>query len=304
MLAVFVLTGCGAGEGMGIGPELEDAGSPQGVPFMPPPGPADEVTIEAPSTPPSCPSGRFFVGRAQGQVLDLQDRPIAGGNVSICGSVCISARTGADGRFDARIESCFAPNEEYPHGATFQFDGIQQRTDVFFDFNSASVTQMGTVRFRRPFYAGSFAEGGTARAPMSSATPVRLVDGLGFALRIVPNTIEYPINATEEVVRALRVPVSRLPAFGVRAPAVAYAIAPSDAVLRAPAAVEFPNVSGLAPGTAVEIVAVGNHASNARPPIGVLDRVDTGRVSSDGRRVVADTGLRFFGLVGYRPIAR
>ncbi len=100
----------------------------------------------------------------------------------------------------------------------------------------------------------------------------------------------------------VRVPVARLAPYLGRAPAVMYAISPSDSVLSAPAAVEFPNVSGLAPGATVEIVAVGNHASHGRPAVGVLGRIDTGRVSSDGRRVVAAAGLRFFGTVGYRTV--
>jgi hypothetical protein len=66
--------------------------------------------------------------------------------------------------------------------------------------------------------------------------------------------------------------------------------------------VEFPNVTRLRPGTAVDIVAVGNHASFGRPAVGVLDRVDVGYVSADGVRIIASNGLRFFGTVGYRTV--
>jgi hypothetical protein len=122
-------------------------------------------------------------------------------------------------------------------------------------------------------------------------------------MRVVPSTLEYPIGDTEETLHAVRFPIARMPAYNGPTPSVMYAIGPMDTKLNAPVSVEFPNVDHLAPHTPVEIVAVGNHQSGGRPPAGVLGPVDIGHVAPDGQHVVADNGLRFFGLVGYRPFS-
>lgn len=261
------------------------------------------IVIEPPTAPTSCNVGEYFMGRVRGRLLDFDGRPVANGNVTVCGSVCIPGVSGSDGRFEVRVDRCFTGTTEYAHGAAFSFDGLGRQTDIYFDFNAGNEPRMGVVRIERPLYVGSYAGQGYAPAPMSATAPMSLVDGLGFSLRIQPNAIEYPVTAPEEAVRVMRVPLAKLPPYTGRAPAVMYAIHPAEAVLSAPAAVTFPNVSGLRPGALVDIVAVGNHASLGRPAVGVLDRVGFGRVSSDGRTVSADGGIRFFGLVGYRVMS-
>ena len=289
------LPSCAPGEVDGLVDGADAAAAGSATPEAP-------VVIDAPAGARSCAPGAYYLGRVAGQVLDYAGAPVARGLLSICGGACFPGETGADGRFSIAIDTCFPATAEYPHGAAFVFDGLNRRPDVFYDFNPGNATRMGLVTLTRPIYVATFEGGGRAVAPMRASAPLTVVDGLGFSLRFNPATIEYPVTAAEEAVRVVRVSVAKLPPYAVRAPAVAYAISPSDAVLSAPAAVEFPNVSGLAPGALVEIVAVGNHASGGRPALGVLARVDTGRVSADGRRVVASTGLRFFGTVGYRTV--
>jgi hypothetical protein len=261
-------------------------------------GPA--IVIEPPTMPTSCGVGEYFMGRVRGRLLDFEGRAVAGGNVTVCGSVCIPGVSGADGRFEVNINRCFTGTTEYAHGAALSFDGLGRQTDIYFDFNAGNEPRMGVVRIEQPLYVGSYTGQGYAPAPMAATAPMNLVDGLGFSLRIQPNTIEYPVTAPEEAVRVMRVPLTKLPPYGGRMPAVMYSIHPAEAVLSAPAAVTFPNVSGLRAGALVDIVAVGNHASLGRPAVGVLDRVGVGRVSSDGRTISADGGIRAFGVVGYR----
>jgi len=267
------------------------------------PGTSPAIVIEPPTAPTSCGVGEYFMGRVRGRLLDFDGRPVVNGNVTICGSVCIPGVSGADGRFEVRVDRCFTGTTEYAHGAAFSFDGLGRQTDIYFDFNAGNEPRMGVVRIERPLYVGSYAGQGYAPAPMTATAPMSLVDGLGFSLRIQPNAIEYPVSASEEAVRVMRVPLAKLPPYSGRAPALMYAIHPAESVLTAPAAVTFPNVSGLRAGAIVDIVAVGNHASLGRPAVGVLDRVGFGRVSSDGRTVSADGGIRFFGLVGYRVMS-
>jgi hypothetical protein len=262
------------------------------------------VRIDPPTTTPSCMSDQMFVGRVRGTVVNFDGTPHRNGNVTVCGSTCYPGVSDADGRFEVAINRCFSGTAEYIHGVAFSFDGLNRHTDIFFDFNSDNNTRMGTVTIVRPLYVGNYNNGGFAAAPTTNTSSLMISDGLGFVLRFTPGAIEYPLTAEQEEVRVVRIPVSKLPPYADRPLAVAYSISPSESVLRTPASVEFPNVLGIPGGTEVEIVAVGNHATNCRPAVGVLGRVDMGRVSADGRRVIANTGLRAFGTVGYRTVQR
>jgi hypothetical protein len=262
------------------------------------------VRIDPPATAPSCTSDQMFLGIVRGRVVNFDETPHRNGNVTVCGSTCYPGVSDADGRFEVRINRCFSGTSEYAHGVAFSFDGLNRHTDIFFDFNSANSTRMGTVTIVRPLYVGNYNNGGFAMAPTTNTSSLMISDGLGFVLRFTPSSIEYPLTADQEEVRVVRIPISKMPPYADRPLAVAYAISPTDSVLRTPASVEFPNVLGIPGGTEVEIVAVGNHATNGRPAVGMLGRVDMGRVSADGRRVIANIGLRAFGTVGYRTVQR
>lgn len=304
-IALLGVTSCAADPydfGMAADAGADASGRPAPGPTSSTPTPTAPVVIEPPTMATGCGAGEYYVGRVQGQLLDFAGVPVRGANVTVCGSVCVPGVSGADGRFEVRIERCFTGTTEYAHGAALGFDGQGQRTDLYLDFNPTNEARMGVVRIQRPLYLGAYAGAGAAPAPSTSSAAMNLVDGLGFSLTLRPDTIEYPISAPDEVVRAVRVPLAKVPPYAGRAPSVVYAISPADATLRSPAAVEFPNVSGLRPGAVVDIVAVGNHGTLGRPPVGVLDRIGSGHVSVDGRRVIADSGLRAFGTVGYRTV--
>ncbi|MFO0624710.1 MAG: hypothetical protein U0325_03770 [Polyangiales bacterium] len=262
------------------------------------------MAFEPPARAPRCEAGEYYLGRVSGALRDDDERPMRGVFVTVCATTCVAAETGADGRFQVDVDRCFGGSAEYAHGAAFGVEGLGLRPDLYVDLNPADLGALGAVRFTQPLYPGSFRRGGEARPGANPRAAVTLVDGLGFALRFVPATITFPINADEEVVRAVRVPVERLPPYAAAPPLVAYAISPAGAELSTPARVEFPNVTGLRPRTAVDIVAVGNHASYGRPAVGVLERVDVGYVSDDGLRILSANGLRFFGTVGYREVGR
>lgn len=260
------------------------------------------MTIDPPARSSRCAEGEYYLGRVQGSLLDERSRPLGGAPVTVCGTTCMAGETRADGSFDVVVNGCYGASSEYAHGAALSYEGLGRRTDLHFDFNPNDLTRMGVVRISRPLFVETFLGGGAAIASPRNRAPVTMVDGLGFALGFVPATITYPINASDEIVRVVRVPVDRLPPYAGRPPIAAYAISPSGAELSAPARLEFPNFTRLRPGTAVDIVAVGNHSSFGRPAVGVLDRVDVGYVSADGVRIIAANGLRFFGTVGYRTV--
>ncbi len=300
-LLAFGALGCGA-DGWVLDSE---AGVPPGA-LGDDPRPAAEgfVTLVPPRTAPPCRPDQYYVGRITGTLLDYTGRPVPEAQVALCGTACIPGETDRSGRFDVRADACFGTSSEYAHGMALSYSGFDLRPDVYFDFNPDDVRHMGEVHFNRPFYLSSFGPGGRVAAPPRVTQAVQLANDRGFALTVVPSTIEYPLSSTDEVVRVVQIPLSKLPPYTGPSPVVMYAISPADATLRVPAPVEFPNTLGLAPGVEVEIVAVGNHASAGMPPVGVLGPIDVGRVSPDGRRVVARSGLRFFGTVGYRTRPR
>ena len=75
-----------------------------------------------------------------------------------------------------------------------------------------------------------------------------------------------------------------------------------------PATVTFPNVTGLAPGEEVEILALGTihtgepYAGN----VGAVGTGHTGHVSDDGERIESDVGEgpRVLSWLGYRHVSR
>lgn len=262
------------------------------------------IVVSPPPRGARCEVGEYYLGAVTGALHDEADRPLAGANVTVCGTTCFAGQTGRDGRFEVRVEQCFSGSSEYAHGAAFSHEGLGRYADLFVDINPQDLSAMGTVRFERPLRAISLARGGAAPPGARADAPVTMVDGLGFALRFTPSSVSFPLSADDETVRAVRVPVALLPPYEGRPPVVAYAISPAGAELSTPARVEFPNLTGLRPRATVDIVAVGNHSSYGRPPVGVLERVDVGYVSDDGLRVIAANGLRFFGTVGYREASR
>lgn len=295
LIAAAALVGCAPGV-VDVGP-VGDAPAEPGATGA-------GVVIDPPARAPRCAAGEYYLGNVTGALRDESERPLPAAWVTVCGTSCVAGSTAADGTFNVAVNSCIGASSEYAHGAALSFDGLGDRLDLFVDINPQGIPVMGTVRFARPLYAPSLLRGGVARPGANPNAAVTMVDGLGFALRYVPATVTYPFGAEEGVVRAVRVAINQLPPYQGAPPMVAYAISPAGAELSAAARVEFPNVMALPPRTTVDIVAVGNHSSFGRPPVGVLERVDVGYVSDDGRRIIAANGLRFFGTVGYRAVAR
>ncbi len=273
--------------------------------------PADDVEMAADASvpepdggiqAPQCSVPGYAIGHLRGRVIDTQGTPLSGIHVNVCGSLCLTALSDVSGRFDIAVNECMAESPDYAHGAVFSALSNPTRPDLFYDYNFAGTRSFAILDITAPIVLPSFTSGRFIAAPSASATAVTLTDGAGFSLRVPPRAVDYPLTVTDEVLRVVRVAADRFPplATGGAAPAVLYAVGPMDTGLRELATLELPNVTSSAPGTRVEIVAVGTHASANTPPIGVLARIDDGHVSSDGRRITADHGIRFISWVGYR----
>jgi hypothetical protein len=287
----WALVSCGAGAG---GPARADAGRDD--------APRADVTVGV-----VCAAERYYVGRMAGRVLDLAGNPVRDALVTACGTACITGTSGADGRFDFVVDHCFGVNETFPQGPIFWLHGLGLRPDLLYAYNTEDRHHLAAVTLPTPLYAPGLESAATVPAPARGATVTELTDGHGFTLRVPPGPIAYPPTADDrEALAVVSIPADRWPPFvDPAAPPVAlYALSPSETVFATPTALAFPNVAGLAPGTEVEVLALGNAASEGQPPAGVFARVDTGVVSADGARVVARTGLRWLSWVGYREVGR
>ncbi len=263
--------------------------------------------VEAPDAPDAlataapCTAGSVSFGVVEGRLVDERGLALADEAVSLCGSVCVPARTRSDGRFSVRAGVCFAASARYPGGAVLEVYGDGYHADVSIDVNPARAPRLervalGDVRVPSLFAAPS------VPVPLAGDSVQRLELPDGFSLRIAPGSLDAGFRTVMRV-SAVRVERGDLPPFyGLAASGVAgmYAVAPSGARCTAPAAVTLPNDAGLAPGAAVEFVMVGEAALEGALAPGSMGVVDTGRVSDDGRAVTADHGLPHLGWVGFR----
>ncbi|MBI5518174.1 MAG: hypothetical protein HY909_30670 [Deltaproteobacteria bacterium] len=284
----MALSSCGADPGE---PPRADAGRDGGG-----------VDGEAPV---SCAAERYYVGRMAGQVLDLAGNPVRDALVTACGTACITGTSGADGRFDFVVDHCFGVDPTFPRGPIFWLHGLGLRPDLLFAYNTEDRHHLATVTLPAPLYAPGLEGAASVSAPARGTAVTELADGHGFTLRVPPGLIGYPPTADDrEALSVVPIPANRWPPFvDPGAPPVAlYALSPSETTFATAAALAFPTVAGLAPGAEVEVLALGNAASEGQPPAGVFARVDTGVVSADGTRVVARTGLRWLSWVGYRGV--
>ncbi len=260
----------------------------------------DGVETDAPAR---CPARSTWVGSVTGRLVDTSGAALAGERVSLCGALCVPATTRSDGRFSVHAGLCFPWSRAYPGGAVFVVDGGGYHADVSIALapeGRALLDDVALGDVRVPSMLAS----PSVVVPLAGDDAQRLTLPDGFSLGVSPGALELPPGALNRV-SAVRVARDQLPRFALADDVGAlYALTPSGARCTTPAAVTLPNDLGLAAGAEVEIVMAGDvHESDVLPP-GTVGVVDTGRVTSDGRAVVADHGLPFLGWVGYREAAR
>ena len=263
--------------------------------------PSIQIVPRPEGGPHSCPA--VWVGTVRGRVLDLAEAPVAGDQVSLCGSFCLGASTRSDGRFTLRADSCFPRTADYPHAVAFNFHGLGYHVGVTVDLNPDDASDLDAVDVPA-VHAPSMLESRWVPVPRQGEADQELTLPDGLSLRIAAGSLSLPFGALERV-SAARVVGAQLPpvqADGAMPPSL-FALTPDDATFAAPAPLVLPNDQALAPNALVEIVMIGGPATSRFAPIGGLGVVDRGRVSGDGRTVTADHGIPFLGWVGYRASA-
>jgi hypothetical protein len=265
--------------------------------------PADAAADDAGDPCASRPADRgptsVCVRRVEGRVTDLDGAPLAGRPITVCGPACFLAITAADGSFrvevgdwiDVAIYSVHAHGR--PDYASVYVPLAAPLADV-----ARLPEAMALPRYDAP---GPELPDGAAGGTVSAG---------GVTLTIAPGTrLELDLEDVDlgplgRRLRVAPVPVERAPAALVEAaPAALYALAPFALIASRPIGVTLPNRAGLAPGTAVEFIALG--VEPFTPPINAGSAVVAalGRVSDDGATVTTapEEGLRTLSWIGYRP---
>lgn len=240
-----------------------------------------------------------WVGHVSGQVLDIHGAPPTLPAVyTICGNACLFRELSEDGSFDDDINFCYRSGEPLPR-PVFIYHGLGRYSDLYYDFIPPGTTRIDEFHFDG-LYVAPVAEMSTLTVDLEADQ--LLSDGEGFELSYEAGAIE-PAALREEI-GVLEMPADRYPPHDGAASLIAlYAIFPDDSLFHTPATVRFPNHDGLAPGTAVEIMGLGN-VESGEPYAGTFGRVAVGRVDPEGTAIVLDEGegLSTLTWLGYRAL--
>lgn len=253
-----------------------------------------------------CEAGQdgVFVGQVSGRVLDTSGKPPTTHDVTVCGSACVGGDLNDDGTFAVKPSFCFRHGDFYPV-PVFVFHGHPAYANVVVDFVPPDAKHLDAITVEPTIYTVSTE--GFAKATLDKEAPFALADGAGFSLSAAAGAIDLPY-VEEPIVGVGPVDLAFFPlgkGKGGETLTALYAIVPDEAEIDPPATVRFPNVAKLAPGTAVELVAIGNLVTAKKFRPGTLGVIGTGRVAADGAFVESvpgtDTGLMTTGWIGYRP---
>ena len=275
-------------------PEDVGAASDEGTP------PTPEVVGPADTGGPPCDG--VWVEGAAGQLFDTDDAVPEARLTTLCTSgTCIGGRVADNGSFSFDTPTCFAvegtwlrPILTYHGGGTY--------ADVYYDFISEGATHVAMTHFDQPLRTVPL--DAMAAVTWDDASAQTLTDELGFALSWGAGSATLPFGV--EKIAARRLTSAQLPPVaGVDTLTALYAVIPDNAEFDPPATVEFPNLDALAAGTAVEVLAIGNEASEGMHP-GALGVVATAHVADDAASIVLDDGqgIAVLGWLGFRPAAR
>jgi hypothetical protein len=244
-------------------------------------------------------AGVACVRRVQGRAVDLTGAPLGGHVITYCGPTCYATMAAGDGTFSVEVND-FVAARNYtlqvhgrPDHASAWVPGIDPVAEV--------VTFTDPIAMPRYQDVGMEITPGMAGGTFT-AGDVSLVVPAGARLEFDVEDFEF--GALGRTLRAVRVELPRAPAFAREAGLVAvWALAPFNLISDRPLGVRLANRTGLAAGSAVDFVAMGNET--VTPPItgGRPVVVGAGRVSADGATVATDpgVGISYVTWIGVRP---
>lgn len=235
---------------------------------------------------------QVLVKNATGKALDTTGKPLAGKPVSVCGTICFFAKTGADGAFDAKIDTCVKPD-------IFSVS-VHGRPESASLYQRVPALTGGAWVLTDPLRVPTLPADGPA-LPIDDKGVVgakATITSAGLSLTFeVGTTVELDIEdvdlgALGSKLRAVKVEEKDFPPFAKAQGVLAlYAMNPFDAkVTKGKVGVSFDAPTGTTAGAAVEFVALGNTFLTAPFDAGRLVVAGTGKVSADGKTVATDAG--------------
>lgn len=239
------------------------------------------------------PDGGTCVLEAKGTVADLAGAPLVDLIMTLCGSQCYGARSGAGGAFDISPVGDFLDTENYAIHA----DG---RPDHAVDYLrlTKGEPQVISVTMRLPTLPPSSVLLPPDLAPASSITQndltLTIPEGTFFDL-----DVEDFGTTAGRTLRVASVPLSSAPPYALAANVDAiYALAPSGAKAKLMDAsgallkmgVALKNSAGLPAMAAVDLLVLGDDYFSTPPSVGLLSVAAAAHVSTDGSTIQTDPG--------------
>jgi hypothetical protein len=228
--------------------------------------------------------GVSCVREVRGTVLDESGAPLAGVLVTVCGFDCFFSHTDSTGTFIATPGSLL-PTAHYAiivHG----------RPDHASLMIPLPVPVDGIVELARPIYAPRYTDVGDfvpSAMTGGTATAGDVTTTFAAGTTLLENVEDADLGDLGRRVRTVTVPAAQAPPFAQGLVAM-YSLAPFDLISTLPIGLSIANRTSLAPGTAVDFVAMGDEVF-LDPFTGGLPIVAAhGHVSTDGRTIATDPG--------------
>jgi hypothetical protein len=237
------------------------------------------------------PAGSVCVKTVTGKVVDPTGAPVAGKLVSVCGSICFFGETGADGSFSATVGS-FIKVSNFAAS-------VHGRPTHASLYEKLPLSGMGDIALPATMVLPPMPATGTliptdkrivtATAPLTHGE-LSLTFQTGTEMELDLEDVELAMAGKGgDHLRAVKVAEKDYPAFVKGANVkLLYAATPFDAKFTKKVAVTINATGGIAEGTAVEIIALGNEFLKEPFTAGVVEVVATGKVS--GGKIVTDVG--------------
>lgn len=236
--------------------------------------------------------GQVYVKNATGKAVDTTGKALADKAVSVCGTICFFAKTGADGAFDAKVDTCVKPSifSVSVHGRP-ESASLYQRVPAL-----TGSSWILTDPLRVPTLP---ADGPTLPIDGKGVVATKsTITSAGLSLTFEAGTTveldieDVDLGALGSKLRAVKVEEKDYPPFAKSAGVLAlFAMNPFDAkITKGKVGVSFDAPAGTTAGAAVEFVALGNTFLTAPFDAGQLVVAGTGKVSADGKTVATDAG--------------
>ncbi len=237
------------------------------------------------------PAGSVCVMTVTGKVVDPAGAPVAGKLVSVCGSICFFGETKADGTFSADVGS-------YIKVANFAASVHGRPTHASL-YEKLPVSGMGDIALPATMILPTVPATGTLipneKRIVTAAGPIThgdltLTFQSGTEMELDLEDVELTMAGKGgDHLRAVKVEEKDYPAFVKGANVkLLYAATPFDAKFNKKVAVTINATGGLAEGTAVELIGLGNEFLKEPFTAGVVEVVATGKVT--GGKIVTDAG--------------